>query len=396
MTKVKYLIVTVRGVKTISGAVNGEPFVADEDHPNWEKIVQAAKADDPNIRDLIEPVKTVEMKFARLSDRLTVRNRLVYWDGDRVDHALADQIVRFLEEDLDFRPLVAFYDKISQNPSSNSQKLLYNWLRTWRFAITSDGDIVGYKGYQGKKNGGFLSTSEGHAFVNDQEFGHSGKHVPIPCKVGDVVTMPRHEVVDNPHAACAAGLHVGTQSYSQKFGNVRIAVLINPRDVVSVPDREHEKMRVCRYYVLGPVDSEAVKSLLSDAPQWEEPAKKKPALERLRSGSSILEDEPTTKPKVVPQAAKDTLAERRGVMTPEEKREKKRQADRDRRAKKKTEAQPKAPGPGIKHEGGQGYDWTLAHNQDLIRAANTNEELQEAFPDLSISRLKRLKRAFSK
>lgn len=378
MTKVTHKIVTKEGVKTISVVVDGEPYIAFEDNPNWDKIVAAAQAKDPNVVNLIEPIKDVEIQFQRLSDRMTVRGRSLYWDGDPVDHALADQILRFLQQGLDFEPLVKFYDKISQNPSQNSQKQLFQWLRKFKFTITADGDIVGYKGYRGVKNG-YESTSMGHAFVNDEEFGtEKAEKKVIPCKDGDIVYMPRHEVADNPQADCSTGLHVGTPSYAKGFGNTRVAILINPRDVVSVPTIEAQKMRVCRYYVLGKVNTEIVTAILMDAPKWE--------------------DVKTTG-KPTPAWGK-TLD--RGVREPAPQPSSRVLEDEKPRARRTTKVTAR-PGKGLKDKprsteptGQAKIDWNDPEVIKKLQAANTAEKRRAAFPGISDSTLRKRYKDVSK
>lgn len=66
--------------------------------------------------------------------------------------------------------------------------------------------------------------------------------------------MPRSQVTADSGIGCSAGLHVGTWDYAVTFlghDTPVLAVLVSPRDVVSVPtDCDAQKMRVCRYQVL--------------------------------------------------------------------------------------------------------------------------------------------------
>jgi hypothetical protein len=100
--------------------------------------------------------------------------------------------------------------------------------------------------------------------------------------VGEVVEMDREDVVENPSSTCDEGLHVAAMSYIPNYGSGAasisspdgqtwselsseerynhlksqpdpiVKVLVNPADVVSVPnDHGGAKMRVCRYYVMS-------------------------------------------------------------------------------------------------------------------------------------------------
>lgn len=64
------------------------------------------------------------------------------------------------------------------------------------------------------------------------------------------VRMPRENCDNNHNKDCSFGLHVGTESFVRKgsFGTVGVKVLINPRNVVSVPYSANTKMRVCAYF----------------------------------------------------------------------------------------------------------------------------------------------------
>jgi len=75
----------------------------------------------------------------------------------------------------------------------------------------------------------------------------------MTINIGQPVTMPRKDCDANPHQTCSSGLHVGAPGYVQNFGggdkNYILAVLVNPANVVAVPeDYNFEKMRVCEYY----------------------------------------------------------------------------------------------------------------------------------------------------
>jgi hypothetical protein len=233
--------------------LDGEVYVATEQHPNWDNIVAGLQAGDPAVADLFDLSKVAAKKFAVLSERVTVKDGRVLFDGDSVHNALAQQIVRFVEEDVDsWKPLVAFYEKLAQNPNQASVEQLYRWLETHDFTIDDDGNIIGYKGVEKDGEGGYRSCHAGHAVVDGVD--HNGK---IPNYIGAVVEMPRSEVTFDPGQGCSYGLHVGTYDYAQSYtyNGVMLKVLVNPRDVVSVPtDAGDAKLRTCRYTVLDIID----------------------------------------------------------------------------------------------------------------------------------------------
>lgn len=233
----------------ITVVVDGELYVADEAHPRFDEIVEAAIDGDESVIDLFDISNAVAKRFEELSERVSVANSRVYVDGDEVDDVYADQIVRFLEDDLsDWEPLVNFLEKVYTNNEPHTRENLSRWLKsTGGFTIDSDGDIVGYKGVRADMG----SVHAGPAVVNGESVdGH------VPNHPGSVVTMARSKVEHNPAVGCAAGLHVGTWEYASSFGSVVLEVKVNPRDVVSVPtDCNGQKMRVSRYKVVRILDS---------------------------------------------------------------------------------------------------------------------------------------------
>lgn len=240
------------GLETITVVVDGKPFVAANDHPNYEEIIEKARERDASVVDLFDLSIAVKAKFEQVSDRLAIRNGVIYFDGDAQDNVLANQIVAFHKAGVDnWKPLVAFYEKLAANPNEHSREQLYRWLTANGevFTITDEGDIVGYKGVQ-QLNGKYVSINTGYAIVDDEEVnGH------VPNEIGSVISMPRSMVQHDPTVGCSNGLHVGTYDYARSWGSIVLEVHVNPRDVVSVPTEcGSAKLRSCRYTVVGVVE----------------------------------------------------------------------------------------------------------------------------------------------
>jgi hypothetical protein len=226
-----------------------EPFVALGDHPNFAKLRDAAAIGDLDevyrLRDIAE---SIAHEFMRLGDRVTARDRRIYFDGDEVDNRLTAHILKFMDEGEDFAPLVNFFEKIAFNPSAHSREQLYDWIDSHDLTIMPDGRFVAYKGVYSNDTGGYRSGRRGHGFVNDVEF----VNAYLPYAVGDDVRMPRAEVEDDPAQSCRPGLHAGTYSYAKTYSSrgVMMRVAIDPADVGSVPrDGNGEKIRVCRFTI---------------------------------------------------------------------------------------------------------------------------------------------------
>jgi len=225
---------------------------AGQDHPNFERILAGALADDESVVELFDLEAKVAQKFESLSERVSVANGRVYFDNEEVNNSLATQILNFLNEDDDkFKSLVLFFENVANNPSKFSQEQLFSWLNDRDFAITEDGCFVAYKGVRKLSDDKFESISHGTAIVDGEVFTGG-----IPNYEGAVVTMPRSEVAFDPQQGCSYGLHAGTWEYANDFAQgATLTVKINPRDVVSVPvDCDAQKLRVCRYTVLEVVE----------------------------------------------------------------------------------------------------------------------------------------------
>jgi hypothetical protein len=73
----------------------------------------------------------------------------------------------------------------------------------------------------------------------------------MEIKLGEPVKFNREECDADPKVSCSYGLHVGATSYVQSFANsnsVVLVCLVNPMNVMAVPEYDNSKMRVCEYY----------------------------------------------------------------------------------------------------------------------------------------------------
>lgn len=257
MSNIKYNLVTVGDEANLTAFIDGEMYTASSEHPNFKAIVAAVVEDDPEAADLFDIEKAVSARFERLTERVTLNNGVVYFDGDAMNNALTDEIVRHLNEGEDFEPLVNFMENVMQNPSKNSRDQLFEWVANDEsLTITEDGYIVGYKGCKVGTDGVPLSTrqapSSEQVTVNDTLV--TGY---VPNEDGSVVAMPRSIVDPSEGNHCSVGLHVGTFKYAKSFAPVVLEVQVNPRDVVSVTsDHNREKIRTCRYEVIGVVEKQ--------------------------------------------------------------------------------------------------------------------------------------------
>jgi len=69
--------------------------------------------------------------------------------------------------------------------------------------------------------------------------------------LGEPVKMERKDCDGDPAKDCSYGLHTGSTKYVESFASnngVVLACLVNPANVVAVPNYDHSKMRVSEYF----------------------------------------------------------------------------------------------------------------------------------------------------
>lgn len=231
-------------------------YTADSTHPHWGDILSGLVNGDPEVWGLFNVVDGVMAKFSQVTDRISWNGADVLWDGDVFEKPVAEFLSRLIRDGnvKNYTAFARFIEKLEANPNEHSREQAYDWLASYRFQITEDGDVVGFKGLVEQTDG--VLTSYASSTLNDKPSAFvNGVPVKplsqVPQRPGDVVTLPRSEVVHDPTQACRRGLHVATASYASTYGKVH-EVYVNPADICSVPtDARGEKVRVWRYR-LGP------------------------------------------------------------------------------------------------------------------------------------------------
>lgn len=261
MTHFQFPAVLTEGehVQTVT-AFNAESdtplYTADSNHAHWGDILTGLVNGDPEVWGLFNVVDGVMAKFSQVTDRISWNGADVLWDGDVFEKPVAEFLARLIKDGnvKNYTAFARFIEKLEANPNEHSREQAYDWLAAYRFQITEDGDVVGFKGLVKTAEGTFTSWNASQkpgapsAFVN-------GVPVPelsrVPQAVGDTVTLPRSEVKHDPSQSCERGLHVATADYAATYGTVH-EVYVNPTDIVSVPTAaKGQKVRACRYR-LGP------------------------------------------------------------------------------------------------------------------------------------------------
>lgn len=241
---------------------DGNTYPVSSDHPKYTEIVAALLAgaqDETAIFKLVAPFDSIFLGLTALSDRVSRKGMKLFFDGTVLGNAIAKTIIETIdsegyEKGTLWKSYVAFLERLMTNPSVESRDHFYNYVESHGLTITPDGLVVLYKGVNDSGTKGvYLSSHAGPGIVKDSK----GKiteyeSAKLPNAVGYEVSIPRDKVDTNRNAHCSVGLHAGTFEYAKSFAPVLLTVLVDPRDVVSVPaDYNNAKVRVSRYTVTG-------------------------------------------------------------------------------------------------------------------------------------------------
>ena len=207
-----------------------------ETHPNFDKVIDAIRVGDwesvPNLVDLVATIRD----YVSDNGDIEVKDGDVYFQGRPFANAVADRLLRLLEEDLPVEPLCNFLTNLKLNPSKRAVDELYGFLENNNLPLTPDGHFIAYK-----------KVRENYTDIHSGTFDNS---------VGQICEMARNEVDEDKDRTCSSGLHFCSIEYLPHFGGTsgyRVMLLkINPRDVVSIPsDYNNAKGRACRYEVIA-------------------------------------------------------------------------------------------------------------------------------------------------
>ena len=214
------------------------------DHPNYNKIVEALKKGEFDIIENLVNVAKAVTQYA--NGQITVQNGQVFYGSFPLHNTLTSRILAMMNEGFKFDHMVKFLENLMQNPSNRAVNETYTFLENYGLPITDDGCFLAYK-----------------AVRNDYMDIYSGK---LDNRVGCAPSMPRNMVDEVYERDCSTGLHVGALDYVVQYGhfvkgadiieggNRLLIVKVNPKDVVSVPKYEsHPKMRVSQYLVVSEI-----------------------------------------------------------------------------------------------------------------------------------------------
>lgn len=237
----------VKNKDGITVFINGRAVNQNQDHINYEKLIDALKANDEqkvetllSIADTIKSnVKNIRGKATRI---LINDDAIFYQDVNGNKEQLHGVLVQKILGDMRkygqaaIGHLVSFLDNLMKNPRDFVRNELYEFLMSGNIAITEDGHFLAYK----KVRRDFMDIYTG----------------TMDNSPGKLVSIDPEIVDNNRTNTCSRGLHFCTFSYLDHYGhctdNQILIVKINPRYVHAIPnDYQNAKGRCSEYYVVG-------------------------------------------------------------------------------------------------------------------------------------------------
>jgi hypothetical protein len=224
----------ITGDGTICLVVDGVHYTVNVTHPEYNRIrglVKDGKCTADTIRGLLSIPDRINHLFDGKVRVDLEEGKIWYNDTEFHDAAFCERILRLMSEGQDVQYLVNFLNNLGQNPEFRAIMETFKFICNEGMPITQDGCFLAYKGVQDN----YLDEYSGT--INNTPDGRR-------------VDYDRTKVDNNPSVSCGRGLHVGSYNYAKEWGARVVLVKVNPRDVVSVPNHECEKMRVCGYWVI--------------------------------------------------------------------------------------------------------------------------------------------------
>jgi len=215
---------------SISIIFKGRSHVIQSTQPNFAALKSALQ--DERWGDVEANLSVAKALTAWAEGEFTVEGNEVSYKGTPMPDEMSTRVLEMAATGHDPMIVCRFYERLMKNPSRRSVTQLWVFLKHMGIPLTPDGCFLAYKGVN-----------------NDLTDCHTGKIYNTP---GTVHEMPRNLISDDPREACHFGFHVGAIGYARGFASRTIICKVDPEHVVCVPyDSSAEKMRVCKYEVIG-------------------------------------------------------------------------------------------------------------------------------------------------
>lgn len=272
----------------------------------------------------LEPVKEDRLRKAK---RMTDISGIFEHDDDGLiylkgfDHVMPKIMVDAIL-DAHYNPnsqytvssLLNFWKYLLLNPDKHVRQGLFEWIKTGKFAITEDGNIISYRNVDIKQKAAniklydFVMESVGkvkrwkkspknYEVYESFPVGHDSVYVLSESNrnkrdklignlqdlsesvskeggdktiyepqhkgpygqtiiIGEPVSMPRSECDNDPYSSCSRGLHAKSVNYGLSLGSEVLVTLVNPYNVVAIPTHDVTKFRCCEYLPVARAEHE--------------------------------------------------------------------------------------------------------------------------------------------
>lgn len=220
--------------ESVTVVIGGKSTVVRKGAPNYVAIRQAIINEDwDSVAANFTVAKSIK---AWAKGKFSVRGEDTFcFEGEQLPGNINQRVMKMVTNNEDPTPILRFFERLQKNPSKRSVDQLYNFIEHTGIPLTKDGCFYAYK----KVKSDFKDV-------------HSGTFDNSP---GKTLEMPRNKISDDPREACHEGFHVGALGYAGTFhgsDGKMVICKVDPADVVCVPyDSNQEKMRVCKYKVVG-------------------------------------------------------------------------------------------------------------------------------------------------
>ena len=220
--------------ETITVVIGGKTHAVAKGHANFDRLREALLRGDwaavPGLATIAAVVKT----WSR--GDFTVEGSQVRYKGEPIPLDLNQRILSSVTAGDEPEALTRFWERLQGNPSRRSVQQLYTFLKHQGIPICEDGTFLAYKSVKADFKDKYTST--------------------LDNSPGNIHEMPRNKISDDPRVECHFGFHVGSEMYActifRGVGDKAVICRVAPEDVVCVPyDHQMQKVRVCRYEVVG-------------------------------------------------------------------------------------------------------------------------------------------------
>lgn len=329
--KQKHLDTVIGMFTAVTKAIEGEIEKNEEEIKATKKSIKRKEKESGKTKEKkyeVGLLKKITKSLAKEeSDQLVIINysmALKGFESIPMPKLLTDKIKEFSDRGVSIQFLINFWYKCLANPNHIARTKLFDYLVGQNIIITESGNFVTYRMVKdctnvGKKLDGYYTDAHTHTMryypksicsIPRSECDEDGSrdcskglHTGNPKFIGINVTKSdknglgdgyntgvTYEVSKESGYAAGYGTGYNTPKPKEKaidfdhsFGNVPIICIVNPSNVVSVPDSDTRKMRSCEFYFVKVTTAEEVIELEAGDYLLFDQDYEKIEIERLRS-----------------------------------------------------------------------------------------------------------------